>query len=129
MKKELLAVLRFTREYSHYPYGRQFLVHLEHNSLTWLLHFKHAEHAIAHWLEECRMTGLFNIDLVLNMVMQMGFHVFLTVWNIVIVMRLVTIYHLCPLVGVGIVPVYKTNGQDMRMMLMMLFLSQYEKHV
>ena len=46
-RKELLAVLRFTREYQHYLLGQRFTVHTDHSSLTWLMHFKNAEGMLA----------------------------------------------------------------------------------
>ena len=51
-RKELLAVVRFTRQYRHYLLGRNFLIRTDHNSLTWLLHFKYIEGQLARWLEE-----------------------------------------------------------------------------
>ena len=51
-KKELLAVLRFTREYRHYLLGRKFLIRTDHSSLTWLMRFRNAEGMLARWLEE-----------------------------------------------------------------------------
>ena len=51
-RKELLAVVRFTRQYRHYLLGRKFLVRTDHNSLTWLLRFKYIEGQLARWLEE-----------------------------------------------------------------------------
>ena len=51
-RKELLAVITFTRQYRHYLLGRKFLVRTDHNSLTWLMRFKDAEGQLARWLEE-----------------------------------------------------------------------------
>ena len=51
-RKELLAVLWFSREFCHYLLGRQFLVCTDHSSLTWLMHFCHPEGMLAQWLEE-----------------------------------------------------------------------------
>ena len=51
-RKELLAIVRFTREYHHYLLGRSFIVRTDHSSLTWLMHFKQAEGQLAQWLEE-----------------------------------------------------------------------------
>ena len=51
-RKELLAVLRFTREYRHYLLGRRFIVRTDHSSLTWLMRFKNAEGMLARWIEE-----------------------------------------------------------------------------
>ena len=50
--KELLAVVRFCREYHHYLLGRSFIVCMDHSSLTWLMRFKHVEGQLARWLEE-----------------------------------------------------------------------------
>ena len=35
-RKELLAIIRFTRQLKHYLLGRQFTVRTHHSSLTWL---------------------------------------------------------------------------------------------
>ena len=51
-RKELLALVRFTRQFRHYLLGRQFLVRTDHNSLRWLLNFKEADGQLARWLEE-----------------------------------------------------------------------------
>ena len=51
-RKELLAVVRFTRQFRHYLLGRKFLLRTDHNSLTWLLRFKYLEGQLARWLEE-----------------------------------------------------------------------------
>ena len=51
-KRELLAVVRFTRQYRHYLLGRKFLLRTDHNSLTWLLRFKYIEGQFARWIEE-----------------------------------------------------------------------------
>ena len=40
-RKELLAVVRFTRQFRHYLFGSNFLLRTDHNSLTWLLRFKY----------------------------------------------------------------------------------------
>ena len=47
IKCELLAVVRFTRQYRHYLLGHKFLL----TSLTWLLWFKYIEGQFAHWIE------------------------------------------------------------------------------
>ena len=51
-RKELLAVVRLTRQYRHYLLGRPFMVRTDHNSLTWLMGFKHIQGQLARWLEE-----------------------------------------------------------------------------
>ncbi len=51
-RKELLAVITFTRQYRHYLLGRKFTVRTDHNSLTWLLRFRCIEGQLARWLEE-----------------------------------------------------------------------------
>ena len=51
-RKELLAVVRFTRQFRHYLLGRKFTVRTDHNSLTWLMRFKMIEGQLARWLEE-----------------------------------------------------------------------------
>ena len=51
-RKELLAVIRFTRQFRHYLLGRPFVVRTDHNSLTWLMSFKNIEGQLARWMEE-----------------------------------------------------------------------------
>ena len=51
-RKELLAVVRFTRQFRHYLLGRNFVVRTDHSSLTWLLRFKQPQGQLARWLEE-----------------------------------------------------------------------------
>lgn len=51
-RKELLAIVRFTRQYKYYLLGRVFTVRTDHSSLTWLLRFKDPQGQIARWIEE-----------------------------------------------------------------------------
>lgn len=51
-RKELLAVVKFCRHFRHYLLGRRFMVRTDHNSLVWLMRFKHIEGQLARWLEE-----------------------------------------------------------------------------
>ena len=52
IRKELLAIVWFTWEYHYYLLGWSFIVHTDHSSLTWLMHFKQVEGQLAWWLEE-----------------------------------------------------------------------------
>ena len=51
-RKELLAVIRFTRHFRHYLLGREFEIRTDHSSLQWLLNFKNLNGQLARWLEE-----------------------------------------------------------------------------
>ena len=51
-RKELLAVILFTRQYHHYLLGKPFLVRSDHSSLRWLFNFKRPDGQLARWLEE-----------------------------------------------------------------------------
>ena len=51
-RKELLALVRFTRQYRHYLLRKQFYVRTDHNSLVWLLRFRNVQGQLARWLEE-----------------------------------------------------------------------------
>lgn len=42
-RKELLAIVMFTRQYRHYLLGKQFIIRTDHNSLIWLMNFKNIE--------------------------------------------------------------------------------------
>ena len=45
--RELLAVVVFLREFCHYLLGKEFLIHTDHSSLTWLLKFKEPQGQLA----------------------------------------------------------------------------------
>ena len=51
-RKELLAVIRFTRVFRHFLLGAPFTVRTDHASLTWLLRMRNVEGMLARWLEE-----------------------------------------------------------------------------
>ena len=51
-RKELLAIVRFTRQYRYYLLGKPFVVRTDHSSLTWLLRFKEPQGQLARWIEE-----------------------------------------------------------------------------
>lgn len=50
-RRELLAVVVFTRQYRPYLMGQKFLLRTDHGSLTWLRNFKEPEGQLARWLE------------------------------------------------------------------------------
>lgn len=51
-RRELLAVVRFARQFRHYLLGRQFTLRTDHHSLTWLFRFKSPHGQLIRWLEE-----------------------------------------------------------------------------
>lgn len=51
-KKELLAVVAFTKHFKHYLLGWQFVLRTNHNSLHWLHGFDQPEGQIARWLKQ-----------------------------------------------------------------------------
>ena len=51
-RKELLAVVKFCRQFRHFLLGRFSLIRSYHNSLVWLTRFKHVEGQLARFLEE-----------------------------------------------------------------------------
>ena len=51
-RKELLAIVRFTRQFRHYLLGRFFIIRTDHSSLVWLLNFKNPQGQLARWIEE-----------------------------------------------------------------------------
>ena len=57
-RKELLAVVTFTRQFRHYLIGKPFLVRTDHNSLTWLMRFKNIEGQLARWMEELQQYDM-----------------------------------------------------------------------
>ena len=50
-RRELLAVVVFTRQYRPYLVGQKFLLRTDHGSLVWLRNFKEPEGQLARWLE------------------------------------------------------------------------------
>lgn len=64
---ELLAIIRYTRQFYHLLLGRKFLLRMDHSSVTWLFHFKHPEGQLpsvtfnsACWFEE---LGQYNFEI------------------------------------------------------------------
>ena len=51
-RKELLAIIRFTRQLKHYLLSSQFTVRTHHSSHTWLLGFTEPQGQLARWMEE-----------------------------------------------------------------------------
>ena len=51
-RKELLAVVVFTKQFRHYLLGRPFTIRTDHASLVWLLNFKNPGGQLARWLSE-----------------------------------------------------------------------------
>ena len=51
-RKELLALVTFTRHFPHYLLGRSFTVWTDHASVAWLMRFKHIKRQLARWCEE-----------------------------------------------------------------------------
>ena len=51
-RKELLAVVTFTKHFRPYLLGRHFTLRTEHSSLQWLYNMKEPEGQLARWLEQ-----------------------------------------------------------------------------
>lgn len=51
-RKELLAIVRLTRQFRHYLLGKPFKIRTDHNSLMWLLRFNETQGQLARWMEE-----------------------------------------------------------------------------
>ena len=51
-RRELLAIVVFTKHFRHYLLGNKFKVRTDHNSLIWLMRFKNSEGQLARWIEE-----------------------------------------------------------------------------
>ena len=57
-RRELLAVVTFTRHCRPYLVGRHFTLRTDHGSLTWLKNFKEPEGQLARWLERLQEFDL-----------------------------------------------------------------------
>jgi len=51
-RRELLAVVYFTRHFRAFLMGQKFTLCTDHGSLTWLTNFKDPEGQLARWLEQ-----------------------------------------------------------------------------
>ena len=51
-RKELLAIVMFTRHFRHYLLGQEFIVRTDHSSLAWLFRFREIHGQLGRWLEE-----------------------------------------------------------------------------
>ena len=59
-RRELLAIVVFTKHFRHYFWGNKFMVRTDHNSLIWLMKFKNIEGQLARWIEELQN---YNVEL------------------------------------------------------------------
>ena len=57
-RKELLALIVFTRQFRHYLLGRPFIVRTDHSSLLWLTNFRYIQGQLARWLEELQQFNM-----------------------------------------------------------------------
>ena len=51
-KRELLAIVTFTRHFTNYLLGRKFKIVTDHRALQWLNNFKDPDELTARWLEK-----------------------------------------------------------------------------
>ena len=51
-KRELLAIVNYTRQFKHYLLGRRFKIITDHRALQWLHNFKDPDALTARWLEK-----------------------------------------------------------------------------
>ena len=51
-KRELLAIVNYTKHFKHYLLGRQFKIITDHRALQWLHNFKDPDALTARWLEK-----------------------------------------------------------------------------
>lgn len=57
-RKELLAVVRFTRQYRHYLLGKQFTLRTDNASLLWVMKFRNLTGQLARWVEELNQYSI-----------------------------------------------------------------------
>ena len=50
--RELLAIVRFMRQYRHFLLGRKFMICTDHNSLALLMRFRGIQGQLARWIEQ-----------------------------------------------------------------------------
>ena len=59
-KRELLAVVVYTKKYRHFLFGGDFVLRTDHSALQWLLNFKDAEGMMGRWLNHLSEFGVSN---------------------------------------------------------------------
>ena len=59
-KRELLAVVVYTKKFRHFLWGGDFTLRTDHSALKWLLNFKDAEGMVGRWLTHLSEFGLEN---------------------------------------------------------------------
>ena len=59
-KRELLAVVVYTKKFRHYLYGGNFILRTDHSSLRWLLNFKEADGMMGRWMSS--LSELWNCE-------------------------------------------------------------------
>ena len=62
-KRELLAVVVYTKKFRHYLYGGNFTLRTDHSSLRWLLNFKEADGMMGRWMSHLSELGLSNTQI------------------------------------------------------------------
>ena len=50
-RRELLAIVPFTRQYCQFLLGRKSMMRTDHNSLAWLMRFRGIQGQLARWIE------------------------------------------------------------------------------
>ena len=59
-KRELLAIVVYTKKFRHYLFGSKFKIRTDHAALKWLLNFKEADGMMGRWLAHLSELGVSN---------------------------------------------------------------------
>ena len=62
-KRELLAIVVYTKKFRHYLYGGNFILRTDHSSLRWLLNFKEADGMMGRWMSSLSELGIENTQI------------------------------------------------------------------
>ena len=62
-KRELLAIVVYTKKFRHYLYGGNFTLRTDHSSLRWLLNFKEADGMMGRWISTLSELGIENTQI------------------------------------------------------------------
>ena len=62
-KRELLAIVVYTKKFRHYLYGGNFTLRTDHSSLCWLLNFKDADGMMGRWMSSLSELGIVNTQI------------------------------------------------------------------
>ena len=108
IQKELLAIVRFTRQFRHFLLGGEFVLRTDHGSLTWLMRIKKADGQLARWLDELSQYEMIRKHRAVNIIQMPT--IYRDAWVEIIVIISTELCKVCPVEVVAIKKSTKAMG-------------------